>query len=100
MSEIDELSRLLGSIEARLAQAERHDTLVTGQLKTLTEELRALREDFAPVKATVGEMEPEVDTLRKLRNRGIGLLIGVGLAAGGTSIGVLKAVESWLHTGP
>lgn len=98
MPGIDEVSRLLGSIDARLSAAEKHHEDVTKRLDAVASEIRRVHADMTPIKQSVAEMEPEVRLMKTLRNRGIGLLVGVGLIGGGTGIGLLKAIEGWLSS--
>lgn len=63
------------------------------RIETLLETLPEMRND---VKAIRKDLDEDKADLAKLKNRGSGLLIGVGLVGGGVGAGIMKAALSWL----
>ena len=63
------------------------------RIETLLESLPEMRED---IKAIRKDLDDDKADLAALKNRGSGLLIGVGLVGGGVGAGITKAVMAWL----
>lgn len=63
------------------------------RIETLLESLPEMRED---IKAIRKDLDDDKADLAALKNRGSGLLIGVGLVGGGVGAGIMKAVLSWV----
>ena len=63
------------------------------RIETLLETLPEMRND---IKAIRKDLDEDKADLAKLKNRGSGLLIGVGLVGGGVGAGIMKAALSWL----
>lgn len=62
------------------------------RIETLLESLPEMRED---IKAIRKDLDDDKADLAALKNRGSGLLIGVGLVGGGVGAAIVKAF-SWL----
>ena len=62
------------------------------RIETLLETLPEIRKD---IKAIRKDLDDDKADLAALKNRGSGLLIGVGLVGGGVGAGLMKAVMSW-----
>ena len=58
------------------------------RIETLLESLPEIRADL---KAIRDDLDAHKAELEKFKNRGSGILIGVGLAAGGIGAGIVKA---------
>lgn len=105
MADIDQVSQKLGEFEAYV-HAFRHEQnndrqLLQGifdttiQLKTIPKKLDELKSELDVLKRKV---EADIRDLEQLKNRGTGLVIGVGLAltALGSQLGLFfKAVRGW-----
>ena len=63
------------------------------RIETLLETLPEMRND---IKAIRKDLDEDKADLAKLKNRGSGLLIGVGLVGGGVGAGIMKAAIAWL----
>lgn len=63
------------------------------RIETLLESLPEMRED---IKAIRKDLDDDKADLAALKNRGSGLLIGVGLVGGGVGAGLTKAIMAWL----
>lgn len=63
------------------------------RIETLLESLPEIKDD---IKAIRKELDEDKADLAALKNKGSGLLIGVGLVSGGIGAGVTKALVSWL----
>lgn len=63
------------------------------RIETLLEALPEMRED---IKAIRKDLDDDKADLAALKNRGSGLLIGVGLVGGGVGAGITKAIMAWL----
>lgn len=57
--------------------------------------LKAIEDVRSDVKAIRKELDDDKADLAALKNKGTGLLIGVGLVGGGVGAGIMKAVISW-----
>lgn len=71
------------------AKAEADDVQAKAMLKAIDEikdDVRAIRHDLDADKAE----------LAALKNKGAGILVGVGLAAGGVGAAITKAAMAWL----
>ena len=58
--------------------------------------LKAIEDVRSDVKAIRKELDDDKADLAALKNRGKGLLVGVGLVAGGAGAGLTKAIMAWL----
>jgi hypothetical protein len=63
------------------------------RIETLLESLPEIKED---IKAIRKELDEDKADLAALKNKGTGLLIGVGLVGGGVGAGLTKVVMAWL----
>lgn len=64
------------------------------QLATLIDELKVLRSDVRQVK---DDLTAERQRLSRLQDRGIGLLLGVGLGGGAMGAGLTRLFERLFH---
>lgn len=84
---IDQISEKIGELTAsmKMLRSQTKDQWEDlGELKEALAELKAIKEDVA-------EMKPYVDDYRKLKQRGIGVLMIVGIMGSG-----LGAAAAWL----
>ena len=63
------------------------------RIETLLESLPEIKDD---IKAIRKELDDDKADLAALKNKGSGLLIGVGLVGGGVGAGITKALMTWL----
>lgn len=63
------------------------------RIETLLEALPEIKDD---IKAIRKELDEDKADLAALKNKGSGLLIGVGLVGGGVGAGLTKAIIAWL----
>jgi hypothetical protein len=63
------------------------------RIETLLESLPEIKED---IKAIRKELDEDKADLAALKNKGTGLLIGVGLVGGGIGAALTKALTAWL----
>jgi predicted nucleic acid-binding Zn-ribbon protein len=63
------------------------------RIETLLESLPEIKED---IKAIRKELDEDKADLAALKNKGIGLLVGVGLVGGGIGAALTKALTAWL----
>lgn len=63
------------------------------RIETLLESLPDIRED---IKAIRKDLDDDKAELAALKNKGTGLLIGVGLVGGGIGAGLTKVLTAWL----
>lgn len=76
MSELNPIYTAIGRMEAQLARASEDRAEFRELLRAVDERVGALARDHA-----------------SLKNRGVGLIVGVGLAAGSLSAGVSHLIE-------
>lgn len=98
----NEINRTLGSI----LSAQEHSTR---SREAMWAELKAMRGDISELKDKVGrigslerriaDMEPELRMVNTLRNRGYGILVGVGLTGTAATYGVVQFVKDLLKSG-
>lgn len=62
------------------------------RIETLLESLPEIKDD---IKAIRKELDEDKADLAALKNKGSGLLIGVGLVGGGVGAGLTKALMEW-----
>ncbi len=62
------------------------------RIETLLESLPEIKDD---IKAIRKELDEDKADLAALKNKGSGLLIGVGLVGGGVGAGLTKALMAW-----
>lgn len=62
------------------------------RIETLLESLPEIKDD---IKAIRKELDEDKADLAALKNKGSGLLIGVGLVGGGVGAGLTKAIIAW-----
>lgn len=58
--------------------------------------LKAIDEVCSDVKAIRSDLDADKAELAALKNKGTGLLVGVGLVGGGVGAGLTKALMAWL----
>ena len=63
------------------------------RIETLLESLPEIKED---IKAIRKELDEDKADLAAIKNKGIGLLVGVGLVGGGIGAALTKALTAWL----
>lgn len=63
------------------------------RIETLLEALPEIKDD---IKAIRKELDEDKADLAALKNKGTGLLVGVGLVGGGVGAGLTKALMAWL----
>jgi hypothetical protein len=63
------------------------------RIETLLESLPEIKED---IKAIRKELDEDKADLAALKNKGTGLLVGVGLVGGGIGAALTKALTAWL----
>lgn len=85
---------------AKMTQAERLtriETLLEADLQMRTEERQSMREKIeemsADIKAIRTEMEADKADLAALKNKGIGILVGVGLAGGSIGAAIVAGLS-------
>lgn len=82
-------------------------SMVLSSLMEIKEDIGKLKQahekseqDRAETRASIREINESVRDLRAVqeqaRNRAIGLLAGAGLAAGGTTGGIVAAIRDWM----
>lgn len=82
---MDDISRAIGSLETEVRRTRDQLTQISAKLDTL-----------ASLPRRVHRLEPIVEDYARMRQRGIGLLLGASIAAG--SVGaVLRDAIKWLH---
>lgn len=104
MSELDQISRLLGSIEAK-------QTTNNQQLKALFGKVDTMRKEHSELLGVVKELNSRLDVLeselaedvvpmvqefQRLKQRGIGILTIIGLLSAGAGF-LLTKVLKYLH---
>lgn len=107
--QLHEISRQVGNLEAQAAEGQRSREIMRQELRDTRHEVRSMAhnlngviellkkvgpmcEEFPLIVSQVKEMAPIVDNYNQLRQRGIGILAGVGLA--GTAGGAIGA--TWI----
>jgi len=88
MANLDEMSRAIGALQAGMEIAREQHVKLDATLHDMNDKLDLLM----PVIKDVAEMKPHVDDYKRLKQRGIGILAGVGLVGG--SLG--SAITGWL----
>lgn len=85
---------------AKMTQAERLtriETLLEADLQMRAEERQSMREKIeemsADIKAIRTEMEADKADLAALKNKGIGILVGVGLAGGSIGAAIVAGLS-------
>jgi hypothetical protein len=86
MTQGERLMRIETLLQAKAEADDIHDKAM----------LKAIDEVRSDVKAIRKELDDDKADLAAIKNKGSGLLIGVGLAAGGIGAGLTKALMSWL----
>jgi hypothetical protein len=105
MSDLHDVSRVIGQLEQAVQDGARSRDLLRGELKDhressernhkrIEEKLDCLLAAMPPLTGRVAAMEPDVESFRRLRQRAKGgaiVITGVGTLIG--------AVLSWVHGG-
>lgn len=73
-------------LQAKAEADDAHDKAMLKAIDEIRDDVRAIRKDLDADKAE----------LAALKNKGAGILVGVGLAAGGVGAALTKIVQSWL----
>ena len=79
MSNLNEVSAAIGRLEATQEHQRETDKDILSELKDLNKKMSR----FEAAANDVAEMKPVVEELTKIKNKGFGVLIGLGIAAGG-----------------
>ncbi len=111
MADIDEVSRQLGSLTARVDETMRQNSAIFMKMDNANESLieqrgaiKLLGTQFVDHKAHVAVKHAQLDIVIKdvdaIKDRGKGLLLGLGIVGGGGGMaGALTAVKVWLAGG-
>lgn len=86
MSQGERLMRIETLLQAKAEADAAHDTAMLKAIDEVKNDVKAIRKDLDDDKAE----------LAALKNKGSGLLIGVGLVGGGVGAGITKLVQAWL----
>lgn len=87
MTQGERLMRIETLLQAKAKADDIHDRAVLKAIAELTSDVKAMRKD----------MDDDKAELAALKNKGAGLLIGVGIAAGGAGAALTKIVQAWLN---
>jgi hypothetical protein len=87
MTQGERLMRIETLLQAKAKADDIHDKAM----------LKAIEDVRSDVKAIRKELDDDKADLAALKNKGSGLLIGVGLVGGGVGAGLMKAIISWLN---
>jgi archaellum component FlaC len=94
--QLDDLSRTLGSIEASVRELSRQATGLFERTDDSALQIRELAVQVKTLADSVTALKRDVTELRSVRDRGLGLLVGLTLVSGGVGglavkiLGVLK----------
>ena len=96
--DINEISLMLGKLFANQAVADQTRTEIFNKLEHISKNIVALgqsmadnKRDHAELKALVhDDIMPTIRNVRSMQAKGIGLIAGVGLTAGGVSAVLIK----------
>lgn len=86
MTHGERLMRIETLLQAKAEADDIHDKAMMAAMAEVKEDIKAIRKD----------MDEDKADLAALKNKGAGLLIGVGIAAGGIGAGLTKVVQAWL----
>jgi len=83
LSEKERLARIEALLDAFVHQRTEDRKAMSDQLEEIAEDVKAVRRD----------LDLETKTNEKLRNRGIGVLVGVGIAAGAIGASAERVID-------
>lgn len=86
MSEKERLARIEALLEAAVVQRAEDREAMLEDIREIKKDVAAIRED----------LDLETKTNEKLRNRGIGVLVGVGIAAGAIGASAERIIDKIL----
>ena len=84
---------LLGQLLAKAEEGERQRVKMFDMIGTHGVELAKMSACLKTTRDDVKAMKPHVENFKRLRNRGIGLLIGAAIAGGSSGAGI----TTWLN---
>lgn len=96
--ELGVIQATLVAIQADLADAKSTRRAMYEKIDTQSREIIGVKNDVAAVRHAVDEMKPSVEEFKKLKHRGLGIMAGVAVAAGGVAAGG-KAILAKLGIG-
>jgi hypothetical protein len=103
MGDIDEVSKALGALQASFEEARvsRHEIAqkliaISTRIGEMDSKLTVVCQSVQLHEGRLKYLESETDIMKGLRNRGIGLIAGVGLLGGGVG----SLVTWFAHGGP
>ncbi|WP_299377282.1 DUF1515 family protein [uncultured Kiloniella sp.] len=79
MTNLNEVSQAIGRLQQAYEFQQETTKDILAELKDLNQKIS----NFEKVANDVGDMKPIVDDLTKIKNKGFGVLIGLGVGAGG-----------------
>lgn len=86
MTQGERLMRIETLLQAKAKADDIHDKAMLAAIAEVKSDIKAIRKD----------MDDDKADLAALKNKGAGLLIGVGIAAGGAGAALTKIVQAWL----
>lgn len=89
--QIDQISAAIGALQADARTARDEHTQTANTLKNITEKLDLL----LPVVKDVAEMKPHIEDYKRLKQRGLGIIAGVGLTGGGFGAALTHWLGRW-----
>ena len=100
MAEIDQLSEIIGKLNAEVAENQRQNTALFRKLDAIEEKITKMAGAVEMVASKQMELEadvkeninPVVADYKAMKNRGIGVIAFIGLASGGVGAALAKFV--------
>lgn len=83
LSEKERLARIEALLESAVIQRAEDRETMSDDIREIKEDISAIRED----------LDLETKTNEKLRNRGVGVLVGVGIAAGAIGASAERVID-------
>lgn len=83
LSEKERLARIEALLDASVTQRAEDRQHMAEKIEEIAQDVKAIRED----------LDLETKTNEKLRNRGIGVLVGVGIAAGAIGASAERVID-------
>ncbi|MEP3245111.1 MAG: DUF1515 family protein [Sneathiella sp.] len=91
MSDLDQISLEIGKLRADNDEAKSQRRDMSEKLEKLNTAINLL----VPMAKEIENIKPQINDYKKMKNRGIGILIGVALAAGSSGAILTKFLQSF-----
>ena len=97
MSDIDEVSRLVGRLEIGVKTTADQQTKIVDKLDEISATLNTHCGKLENMSKSIEEMKPDIEDYKRVKQKGFGVLVGLGFIAGGAGAWMKSLIASFMR---